>query len=173
MAQSGATTEASTQTTSVGSVLSPLLRVPAPWPTELPCRGPGAHPSGLGQTGGRWGQILKGEREGPMARTPSRKEYLPWPVWLSWLEHHLGNQKVASSVPSWDTCLGCRFSPHVWEATDPCFSLTSILLSLSLSLPSSLSPSLLLTLKSISMSLVEDLKKEYLCSVLRLCPVPS
>ena len=39
------------------------------------------------------------------------------------------NQKVAGSIPSQGTCLSCRFSPllgHVQEATNRCFSLTSI-----------------------------------------------
>ena len=52
------------------------------------------------------------------------------------------NTKVAGSIPGQGTCLGCRFGPRsgrIQEATDPCFSLTSVFLSLSLSVPSPLS----------------------------------
>ena len=45
--------------------------------------------------------------------------------------------KVASSIPDQGTCLGCRFSPrsmNLQEATDQCFSLTSMFLFLSPSL---------------------------------------
>ena len=41
--------------------------------------------------------------------------------------HHPARQKVACSVSSWGTCLGCRFGPRlgsVPEATDRCFSFT-------------------------------------------------
>ena len=76
-------------------------------------------------------------------------------MWLTWLEHHTVNRKVTGSVPGQGTCLGCRFYPrsrHVLEAT--------INVSVPLSLPafSSLSPSPPLSLKSISMSSVEDKK---------------
>ena len=43
------------------------------------------------------------------------------------------------SIPNWGTCLGCEFSTHsgyIQEATNLCFSSTSVFLSLSLSLPS-------------------------------------
>ena len=87
---------------------------------------------------------------------------------LSWLEHCPVHQKVAGSVPSQGTNLGCRFDPQsqcVWEATDWCLSRC---LSLSLSFPT--------TLKSIRISLDEGfffhflkknisspLKKEVVC----------
>ena len=77
----------------------------------------------------------------------------PWPLWLSWIEHHPINCKAAGSIPGQGTYLGCRFgsqSGHVWEATDPRFSLTSMFLFLSPSLPFPLS------LKSISMSLANN-----------------
>ena len=35
----------------------------------------------------------------------------PWPVWLSWLEHRPINWKVAVSIASQGTCLGCGFVP--------------------------------------------------------------
>ena len=60
----------------------------------------------------------------------------PWPVWLSRLEHRPINQKVMGSIPGQDTHLGCGFEPQsgcVREVTDQCFSLTLMLLSLSLS----------------------------------------
>ena len=50
--------------------------------------------------------------------------------------------KVTSSIPCQGTCLPCRFCPqsgHVREATNRCFSLTSVFLSLSFSLPFPLS----------------------------------
>ena len=64
--------------------------------------------------------------------------------WVSWLEHCPVHQKVVGSIPSQDIYPGCRFDPcsrFVREATDRCFSLTSLSLShsLSLSLCSSLS----------------------------------
>ena len=37
------------------------------------------------------------------------------------------HQKVAGSIPSWGTYLGCRFKPHlgcVQEATSQCFSVS-------------------------------------------------
>ena len=56
---------------------------------------------------------------------------------LSWLEHRPVHRKVVVSVPSQDTYLGHMFDPLsgcVREATDQCFSLTSMFLSLSPSL---------------------------------------
>ena len=56
--------------------------------------------------------------------------------------HHPANQKVTSSVTSQGTCLGCRFGPwlgRMQEDTNRYFSLTSMILSLSFSLPSPLS----------------------------------
>ena len=50
---------------------------------------------------------------------------------------HPTNKKVTGSIPSQDTCLGCRFGPwsgHIGEATHPGFFL-------SFSLPSRLSKS--------------------------------
>ena len=49
-----------------------------------------------------------------------------------WIECQPGNQRVAGSIPSQDTCLGCRFSPWsgcLLEATYRCFSHTSMILS--------------------------------------------
>ena len=59
--------------------------------------------------------------------------------WLCWLEHCPLLQKVADSIPGQDRYLGCRFYPWsecIWQATDQCFSLISMFLSLSLSLES-------------------------------------
>ena len=42
-------------------------------------------------------------------------------VWLSWLQHCPVHQKVAGSIPSQDTYLGCGFDPQsgqAQEATD-------------------------------------------------------
>ena len=36
---------------------------------------------------------------------------LPWPVWLSWLEHHPIHQKVTDLIPRQSTCLDCGFRP--------------------------------------------------------------
>ena len=58
-----------------------------------------------------------------------------------WIRHCPANQRVASSIPSQDTCLGCRPGHHLemlQEATDWCFSRTSIFFSLSSSLTLSL-----------------------------------
>ena len=51
-------------------------------------------------------------------------------------------QKVAGSIPGQGACLGCGFSPQsgrTQEASNRCFSLTSIFLSLFYFLPSPLS----------------------------------
>ena len=62
-----------------------------------------------------------------------------WCGSVGWSSSHKATkQKVASSIPSQGTCLGFRFGPQlgrVQEATDQCFSLTLMLLSLSPSLP--------------------------------------
>ena len=61
----------------------------------------------------------------------------PWPVRFWLVGHHPTELKVASSIPSQVTCQGCGFGPRsgsIWEATDWCFSLTSMFLSLSFSL---------------------------------------
>ena len=61
--------------------------------------------------------------------------------WLSWVNRHPVHQNVAGSIPVQGTCLGWGFDPqlgHMWEASDWCFSLTSVSLSLSLSLLPSL-----------------------------------
>lgn len=29
---------------------------------------------------------------------------MPWPIWLSWLEHHPACQRVTGSIPSWGAC---------------------------------------------------------------------
>ena len=52
-----------------------------------------------------------------------------------WVGVSFCRPKCYGSIPSQGTCLGCGFSPqsgHVQEATDQCFSLTSMFLSLSL-----------------------------------------
>ena len=62
--------------------------------------------------------------------------------------HRSAKQKVAGSIPSQDTCLGCRVSPQlgcIQEATNRCFFVIWIFLSLSLSLLPS--PSLSLSKK--------------------------
>ena len=56
--------------------------------------------------------------------------------------YHPTNQKVTGSIPGQGKCLGCGFGPQsgrVREATDRCFSLTSMFVSLSFSLPSPVS----------------------------------
>ena len=61
-----------------------------------------------------------------------------------WIEHWLANRKATGLIPSQGTCLGGGArSPFggVREATDRCFSRTSMFLSLSFSLPSPLSKS--------------------------------
>ena len=65
--------------------------------------------------------------------------------WFRWLEHLPIHQNVGGSIPSQVTYLGCMFnswSRCVWEATNQCFSLTLILLSLPLPLFLPLFPSL-------------------------------
>ena len=60
-------------------------------------------------------------------------DFLPWLVWLSWLECHLTDWRVVASIPSQGLYPGCGFDAQsrcVWEATNQCFFL---------SLPSSLS----------------------------------
>ena len=67
------------------------------------------------------------------------------------MECHPVHQKVVSSKPSQGTCPRCEFSPwlkRVLAATDRCFSLINVSLSLYLSLPPSLSSFLLLSLCS-------------------------
>ena len=69
------------------------------------------------------------------------KNLKPWPV-AQLVECSPRNQKVAGSIPGQGPGLGCGLGPqsgHVWEATDQCFSLTSMFLSLSFSLPAPLS----------------------------------
>ena len=61
-----------------------------------------------------------------------KKEMSALAQWLSWLEHCPIHQKVAGSIPSQGTFLGCRSDPwsgHIGEATDQCFSLFLPLLS--------------------------------------------
>ena len=69
-----------------------------------------------------------------------------WVVRLSWLEHHPINRKVAGLIPGQGTYWGFKVGPWsgcIWEATDRCFPLSH----------QCFSPSLPLSLKSISMSL--------------------
>ena len=40
---------------------------------------------------------------------------MPWPGWLSWLEHRPTHQKTAGLIPR---------SGRAWEAASQCFSLT-------------------------------------------------
>ena len=57
--------------------------------------------------------------------------------WFCWLEHSPAHQKVVGWISSQGTYLGCRFNPQKGceqEATDQCFSLTSMSLSPWLSL---------------------------------------
>ena len=81
--------------------------------------------------------------------------------WLSWLEHHPVHQKVAGLIPEQGTFLDRGFdsrSEHIQEATDRCFSLTSLALSLSLS-PSLSFPTTLplpLSKKSVHISLGQN-----------------
>ena len=85
---------------------------------------------------------------------------------LSWLEHLPTHQKVAGLILGQGTDVGCGFNPRsgpVQEATDQCFSLTTMFLSVFLSLPYSLSKiseyiSLGGNKKIKSISLDEDLK---------------
>ena len=61
--------------------------------------------------------------------------------WVAQLECHPAHQKVVGSISNQSICLGCGLDlwPRcVWEATDRCFSLTSMFLFLSLSLSLSL-----------------------------------
>ena len=37
--------------------------------------------------------------------------FVPWPVWLSWLECNPMYQKVVGSISGQGTCLGCGFNP--------------------------------------------------------------
>ena len=56
---------------------------------------------------------------------------------------HPADQKVTNLIPSQGTCLDRGFGPQlerVWEATDQCFSLTLMFLSLSFCLPFPLPP---------------------------------
>ena len=73
---------------------------------------------------------------------------------LSWLERCPTHAKVVGLIPGQGTYLGCRFDPWpkpVSGATEQCFSLTLMFLSLSFSLP--------LSLKQINISSGEDLEK--------------
>ena len=74
---------------------------------------------------------------------------LPWPVWLSRLEYLPVNKNVVGLIPGQGTGLGCG---------SPIGALMRGNWSMFLSFALSLSPSLLLPLKSISMSLGEDKK---------------
>ena len=78
---------------------------------------------------------------------------LPWLVWLSWLEHCPVNREVTGLMLYQKTYLGCSLVPSwgVWER-----QLVSVSLSHNdVSLP--LSPSLPLSLRSVSMSSGEDM----------------
>ena len=66
------------------------------------------------------------------------------------LERHPINRKVVGFIPGQGTCLGCSFIPRTGH----------VLINVS-HVDVSLSPSILLSLKSISMSSSEDFKKIY------------
>ena len=69
------------------------------------------------------------------------------PVWPSWL--HYGTPKVMDCIPGQGTCLGCGFGPWLVSMRgNPSMFLSHI----DVSLPLSVSPSLPLSLKSMSMS---------------------
>ena len=57
---------------------------------------------------------------------------LPWPVWLSWLDHCYVNQRLMGLIPGQGTGLGCRFGPWLWHIQRHPINVS---LSLSLSLP--------------------------------------
>ena len=84
---------------------------------------------------------------------------LPLPAWLSWLECCPLHQRVGGSIPGRGRCLGCGFNlwtKHILEATDQCFFLTLMLLSLSFSL----SPPSSLSLKSINIKQVKQQQQQ-------------
>ena len=85
-------------------------------------------------------------------------------MWLSWLEHRPISQKVVGSIPGKGTFLvvGSVSSQGTYgrQTIDVSLSHQCFSLSLTLSLSLSLSPPTLPFLKSISMSLSEDYKKE-------------
>ena len=56
-----------------------------------------------------------------------------------WIEHQPVNGKVASSIPSQSTCLGCGPGPQLGACERQLISCTQMFLSLSISLPSPLS----------------------------------
>ena len=63
---------------------------------------------------------------------------MPWPLWLSWLEHRPVHRKVGDSIPGQGTCLGYRFNPltvRVHMGGNQWLFLRHIGVSLSLSLP--------------------------------------
>ena len=66
--------------------------------------------------------------------------FLPYPVWLSWLEHCAVSQKFVGLIPSLGTYLGCGFGPQsgCMRGNQSMF-LSHINLSVSLSLSSPLS----------------------------------
>lgn len=71
-----------------------------------------------------------------------KKYILEWPVWLSWLGIYPTNGKSTGSIPIRATDLGCGSGPQsgcMRKAINWHFSLTSMTLFLSFSLPSSLS----------------------------------
>ena len=80
-----------------------------------------------------------------------RTAVLPWPVWLGWLEHHPVNWKILGLIPTPGL--------QVWSPVRVCMrgNQSMFLSHIDVSLP--LSPSLPLSLKSISMSSGEDKKK--------------
>ena len=64
---------------------------------------------------------------------------IPWPVWLSWSEHHPIHREVWGLILGKGTYLGGGLDPWpgcIWEAPSHCLSLTSMFLSLFLSLKS-------------------------------------
>ena len=77
------------------------------------------------------------------ARLLRRQNTMPWLVWLGWLEHHPANRREADSISGQGAY---ERQPTDISLLHRCFS-------------PCLSPSLPLSLKSISMSLGKDLKK--------------
>ena len=77
------------------------------------------------------------KENGPMGNQKKMMKPLALAEWLSRLECCPVHRKSAGSTPSQGPYLGCRFNPqsgYIPEATDGCFSLTSMSASLPLSL---------------------------------------
>ena len=91
-----------------------------------------------------WGLEGDGQKErtGTSIIVTTIKIKLAWAGVAQWIECQPVNQKVAGLIPSQGTCLGLQArspSGGVQEATNRCFSHTSMFLSLCFSLPPPLS----------------------------------